>query len=234
MNNFRVVILLSLILMSSCASVSANNCNKKLNKGKCTIKIDQLRPTQYSLGMLSIDSKVEEIDKAYAKGKFNKFLKSKIAPAIIGPDNNYYITDRHHTSFAITQASIPEDFKILKIEILHDWSKLSFKDFENRMIKNKYVWLKDETHTKRNFKDLPKNIANLTDDPYRSLAWKVRKEGGFNKVKVSYLEFYWGMFFKDNGIILSSSDPNEIDSVLNSAMALAKSKLSAHLPGHKN
>ena len=47
--------------MSSCATVSANNCNRNLNKGKCIIKIDQLRPTQYSLGMLSINSKVEEI-----------------------------------------------------------------------------------------------------------------------------------------------------------------------------
>ena len=181
--------------------------------------------------MLSIKSKTQEVELAYTNGKLSEFLNSKVAPAIIGPDQNYYITDRHHTSFSITKALIPEDLKTLEIEILHDWSQLSLTEFETKMIQNNYVWLIDETHTKRDIKSLPKNISNLTDDPYRSLAWKVRKKGGFSKVKVSYLEFYWGMFFKKNGIKLTSSNPKEIAIVLEKAMSLARSNKANHLPG---
>ena len=233
MKILKIGILILVLIASSCTRKKTHTCDKHTKKGKCFIKIDNLRPTQYSLGMLSISSKVIEIESAYTNGKIEKFLKSKTAPAILGPDNNYYITDRHHTSFAITKASIPQEYKRLRLKILLNWSDLSFSEFEKRMIDNKYVWLRDEKHNEREFKDLPKRISDLSDDPYRSLAWKVRKEGGFNKVKVSYLEFYWGMFFKQNGIILSSSDPYEIDSVLKSAKILAKSKLSASLPGHK-
>jgi hypothetical protein len=234
MKMFQGFTFISLFLFSSCATVSAKQCQSNFKKGRCTIKIDDLRPTQYSLGMLSIDSKVSEIEKAYLKGKFNKYLKSKIAPAIIGPDNNYYITDRHHTSFAITKAAIPEEYKVLKIKVLHNWSNLSFEEFEKKMIENKYVWLKDENHTERDFKGLPKSISDLTDDPYRSLAWKVRKAGGFQKVKVSYLEFYWGIFFKESGIRLSNSSPDEVATVLEVAINLAYSKKASHLPGFKD
>jgi hypothetical protein len=61
----------------------------------------------------------------------------------------------------------------------------------------------------------------------------VRKAGGFDKVEVSYLEFYWGMFFKSNGIILSSSNPEDIDAVLEKAKSLARSSKASHLPGFK-
>jgi hypothetical protein len=233
MKILHTFIITSAFLLFSCATVSAKPCKSTRKKGKCTIKISVLRPTQYSLGMLSIETKIREIEKAYAKGKMEKYLNSKVAPAIIGPDKRYYITDRHHTSYSILNSSIPEKYKELKITILHDWSKLSYSKFEARMIKNKYVWLKDENHTVRDFKGLPKHISNLSDDPYRSLAWKVRKSKGFNKVKVSYLEFYWGIFFKENGIRLSSSDPKEIEIVLSKTIKLAKSKDASHLPGYK-
>lgn len=234
MKLLHIVSLISLFFISSCANVSARPCKKVSHKGTCSIKIDQLRPTQFSLGMISIKAKTQEVEDAYNNGEIKEYLDSKVAPAIIGPDKNYYITDRHHTSFSIYNSNIPEKYKRLEIKVLHDWSKLSFNEFKKRMIDNKYVWLKDETHRKRDFEGLPKHITHLSDDPYRSLAWKVRKAKGFKKVKVSYLEFYWGIFFRENGIKLTSSDPDDIKLVLKKAKSLAKSKKASHLPGYKS
>jgi hypothetical protein len=38
---------------------------------------------------------------------------------------------------------------------------------------------------------LPQKVTGLTDDPYRSLAWAVRKRGGFQKTTASFSEFQW-------------------------------------------
>jgi hypothetical protein len=39
-------------------------------------------------------------------------------------------------------------------------------------------------------------IADLIDDPYRSLAGFVRKRGGFVKTEKPYVEFAWADFFR--------------------------------------
>ncbi|MGK0367594.1 MAG: hypothetical protein ACI9QD_000732 [Thermoproteota archaeon] len=197
------------------------------------INIDKIHPTQFSLGMLAIKSKIKKVEKAFKKGEIISYLKSKSAPAVIGPDGKYYITDRHHTSFSIYKADIPKEYKGLYLKVKNDWSKLCPNVFANKMIADKNVWLRDEHHTLRDFFELPTHISQLTDDAYRSLAWKVRKSGGFNKVNVSFLESYWGMYFKEQGIILHTSDKQEIKAVLSNALSLSKLDNAAHLPGYK-
>tara|TARA_Y100000385_G_scaffold268166_1_gene304945 strand:+ start:138 stop:449 length:312 start_codon:yes stop_codon:yes gene_type:complete len=99
------------------------------------------------------------------------------------------------------------------------------------MTAHNFAWLRDENHNLRDFEDLPKHINNLGDDPYRSLAWLVRKNGGFIKVGVNFQEFYWGMFFKLQGIKIKSSSEPDVKAVLKQALKLAHSKEASHLPG---
>ena len=178
-------------------------------------------------------SRIEKVQDVYQEGELKKYLKKNIAPAIIGPDGRFYITDKHHTSYSILNSDIPHSKKRLYLTILHDWKTLSKSEFESLMVKNNYVWLKDRNYRYRHFSKLPACLKALTDDPYRSLAWKVRKNKGFTKINFSFQEFYWGEFFKQQGIHLESSDEWEIEAVLEDAMKLAKSKAAQHLPGHK-
>lgn len=233
MKNLHYLILLT-FFFSSCANlVQAKRCNTKSHKGDiCYASFDEIHPTQFVLGKLSIASKTSKVEKMENKGKIEKYLKSKSAPAIIGPDGLFYITDRHHTSFSILNSRLSNRYKKLYIKVIKNWSTLSYKDFSRKMTAHNFAWLRDENHKLRAFSELPKHINNLGDDPYRSLAWLVRENGGFKKSGVSFQEFYWGMFFKVQGIKLYSSSDSEVKSVLKKALKLAHSRKASHLPGY--
>lgn len=234
MKNLYTLIFSILLIFGSCQSAKAKRCIKEEASKYCVIDILDVSPTQFSLGMLSIPKKIEEVEQAFDNDKIKKYLKSKIAPTVIGPDGNFYILDRHHTSYAILHSKIPNEFKVLYLDIIEDWSKLSFKEFIQKMKLHNYTWLIDREQNFREFKELPKSIDKLDDDPYRSLAWKVRKEDGFKKVKVPYLEFYWGKFFYEEGIRIKTSSESEIKKKLPEAIELARSNKAKHLPGFKD
>jgi hypothetical protein len=48
-------------------------------------------------------------------------------------------------------------------------------------------------------KDLPKTVAGLIDDPFRSLAGELRRAGGFAKDTTPFSEFLWADFFASTG-----------------------------------
>ena len=193
------------------------------------VPIQKLHPTQDSFGSLSISHKVKHIENAWSKGKFKKYLNDKIAPGILGPGKKIYILDRHHTAIAILKSEIPKEQKNLLIKILHDWSSFNTEQFEDKMLSHDYLWISPNS----NFKSLPRNVDDLIDNPYRSLAWKVRKMGGFYKVEKPFQEFYWSDFFRTNGIILNSSNEADILRVLPDAMKLAASNKAKNTPGFK-
>jgi hypothetical protein len=229
-----ITIFFILFLSSSCFG-KLKQCGSISNFSKpCLTKLDRVRPTQFTFGSISIEEKISKVEKAFKKGKLDKYYKKKMAPAVLGPNKLIYILDRHHTSLAIYESSISEDKKALFVDVTHDWSKLSRTEFSNKMKEFEFVRLKDEHHNVREFSDLPTHISHLIDDPYRSLAWLVRKEGGFEKVDIPYLEFIWGDFFKSKGIVLNSSNVQEIKRNLKRALKLAKSVEAEHLPGYKN
>jgi hypothetical protein len=64
------------------------------------------------------------------KKEIEKYLKKKSAPIVVGPDKFYYITDRHHTSFAILKSKIPKKYKGLYIEVIKDFSNRNFEEIQ--------------------------------------------------------------------------------------------------------
>jgi hypothetical protein len=234
MKNFQAFLIFFALFTSCATHVEAKRCSDKSSQASlCYTTFDQIHPTQFVLGKLSIISKTSKIEKMDAKGKIEQYLKKKSAPAIIGPDGLYYIIDRHHTSYSILNSKIQNRYKKLYLKVIQNWSNLSYSEFAKKMVAYKYVWLRDENHIVRKFSELPKHINNLEDDPYRSLAWLVRENGGFEKKDFSFQEFYWAMFFKTQGIKLSSSDEQAVKAVLKQAVRLAKSSKASHLPGFK-
>ena len=49
------------------------------------------------------------------------------------------------------------------------------------MDNKRWVYPYDAKGERRHFKDLPKSVADLKDDPFRSLAGELRRAGGFAK-----------------------------------------------------
>ena len=53
-----------------------------------------------------------------------------------------------------------------------------------------------ESTLRRHFRDLPKSVSDLKDDPFRSLAGELRRAGGFAKDTTPFSESLWADFLR--------------------------------------
>ena len=79
------------------------------------------------------------------------------------------------------------------------------------------------------FKDVPKTVADLKDDPFRSLAGELRRAGGYAKDTTPFSEFLWADFLRQR--IKRKSIDKDYAAALKRAVRLAKSDDAAFLPG---
>ena len=82
---------------------------------------------------------------------------------------------------------------------------------------------------RRGMDAIPKDIASLTDDPYRSLAGELRREGGYSKETTPFSEFIWADFLRRR--IKPSAVEKDFKRAMTRALVLAKRPEAAHLPG---
>ena len=79
------------------------------------------------------------------------------------------------------------------------------------------------------FKDLPKSIKDMKDDPYRSLAGVLRRAGGFAKDTTPFSDFLWADFLRRR--IKRRAVEKDFDATLDQALKLAKQEEAGYLPG---
>lgn len=204
-------------------TASAKPCSPDSPKGKkCSMALKDLRPTQFGMGMVDVKQKRAEILEG---GK--DYLKESRAEIVVGPDGKYYLVDRHHTM----RAAYHEGFRKVWAEVIDNLSHLSQKEFEEEMVRRKWVRLTDEKGQKRKFGDLPKHVKDLKNDPYRSLAWLVRQSDAFQKSAVPFAEFEWADFFRER--IKIGPGPQGWDEAVKEGIRLATILQTEHLPGHQ-
>lgn len=197
----------------------------------CTTTPDKFHPTQFTVGMTAMSEKQKGIEEKFQSRELSAWLATKAVPAIWGPDKKLHITDRHHTSLAVLRAEIPLQEKIMTVQILGNYSSLNWDEFYTRMVAENNAYLNYLDSGPRSGLELPETLSELENDPYRSLAWLVRENNGFEKVDQYFLEFIWANFFRQY-ILLSSGDMQELEAVLFDALILAHSELAENLPGH--
>jgi hypothetical protein len=76
---------------------------------------------------------------------------------------------------------------------------------------------------------LPKTVADLEDDPYRSLAGELRFAGGYAKDTTPFSEFLWADALRRR--VVAKAAKIVPDSALVQALAFAKIADAAYLPG---
>jgi hypothetical protein len=87
----------------------------------------------------------------------------------------------------------------------------------------------DVDGVRRAYDDLPRSIAGLADDPYRSLAGELRRAGGFAKDTTPFSEFLWADFLRRR-LKRKALDAN-FEKAVERALTLAKSRDADYLPG---
>ncbi|HVB90314.1 MAG TPA: ParB-like protein [Beijerinckiaceae bacterium] len=187
------------------------------------VDLGDLRPTQMTVGLSEVRLKRQEWRGRDADGK-KHFLKKNPLPAVFGPKKRYYITDHHHLGRALRE----EKVKTVYAAVLSDFSHLQGDEFWVVMDNNRWVHAYDANGRRRQFVDIPKKLSKLTDDPYRSLAWEVRRLGDYPKDTTPYSEFLWADYFRRR--ISASLLTSDHADALEQACALARLKEARHLP----
>ena len=87
----------------------------------------------------------------------------------------------------------------------------------------------DAKGERRSYKDVPKSVSGLKDDPYRSLAGELRRIGGFAKDITPFSEFLWADFLRRK-ISRKGVDEN-FEKALEKALQFGKGQDANYLPG---
>ncbi len=162
----------------------------------CTVGVLELHPTQLSIGGIEVDLRAENFRKLSANGR-QKAIEKHVLPVILGPGNLFYLIDHHHFTAAVAQVLGNRAQLIGKV--LHNWSQKTNADFWESMIQGEYVYLIDENgNGPLPYESLTRYVFDLKNDPLRSLAWGVSKNGGYDETDVSHADFLWAQYFRPN------------------------------------
>lgn len=188
------------------------------------VAISDLRPTQMTVGLREVAAKRREWRDKHGEHAA-EFLGSHMIPVIKGPKERFYIIDHHHLSRALHE----EGVESVLVTVVSDLSKLDKNTFWTVCDHRGWVYPYDAAGKRQDFDDIPKHVAKLGDDPYRSLAGELRRQGGFAKDTTPFSEFLWADFFRPRIKVKVVRD--DFEKALSKAMILAKGKDAAYLPG---
>jgi hypothetical protein len=188
-----------------------------------------LRPTQFAVGVLEIEHKVVEAQQL-GKKKLAKFVRKTPIPVAVAPWGDLFVLDHHHFMCVCWHLNVHR----VRVEVVKDYSrsKLSYAQFWGVMVDEHFAHLYDQFgEGPREALYLPHDIRGLADDPYRSLAWMVRKEGGYENTDEKFAEFKWADFFRRRRLLARHVRAGFIPAV-KKGWALARSSSARKLPGY--
>jgi len=193
------------------------------------IPIAQLRPTQLCVGLAEVRSRLRDFS-AEDAGERRSYLGSKPVPLVRNRAGQMWMVDRHHrlralieiapgaTAFGYVVLELDSDDPLQVLEILQERGWLYLYDGRGLGPLSPSA--------------LPAQLTGLQDDPYRSLVWKLKKEGVIEPAPlIPFHEFRWGAWLRSRPLPPFSSE--QLEPALSRAMALAKSSAASHLAGWK-
>ena len=188
------------------------------------VAIEDLRPTQITVGMREVNEKRPR-QQAQPEDKKEDFLGSHFIPVVLGPGKRSYLIDHHHLVRALYEESVEK----VAVTVVANLSSLEPAAFWFYLDNRAWTYLYDAEGERQSPKQLPKQVKDLVDDPYRSLAGELRRAGGFAKEVTPFSEFLWADFLRRR-IKRKQADAHPEVS-LEEALRLAKSPDAAYLPG---
>jgi hypothetical protein len=188
------------------------------------VAIEDLRPTQVTVGRREVALKREAWSHLSGKKK-SEFLGRHMIPVILGPKNRHYVIDHHHMALAMHE----EGVKTMLVTTIANLDKLDEELFWTTMDARSWVHPFDNKGKRRGYKAIPKTVADLVDDPFRSLAGELRRVGGFAKETAPFNEFQWADFLRRR--IKRETVEKEFPRALEKALVFAKSNDANYLPG---
>jgi hypothetical protein len=188
------------------------------------VAILDLRPTQITVGMREVKEKCARLRERKTT-KIGKFLGDHMIPVIKGPKDRLYVIDHHHLSLALHREGIRD----ILVTVVADLSALEMDAFWTVLDHRSWMHPYDDKGQRRTYRDIPKSVTELKDDPFRSLAGELRRVAGFAKDTTPFSEFLWADFLRRR--MKRSNVEKDFKAALKEALKLAKSQDAHYLPG---
>jgi hypothetical protein len=189
------------------------------------IPILSLRPTQMTVGMREVKEKRKRWREHKSKKKQAELLGQHMIPVVHGPDKHFYVIDHHHLARALHD----EGVKDVLVTIVADLTMVDREAFWVVLDDRKWVYPYNAKGERRYYREIPKTVVDLKDDPFRSLAGELRRVGGFAKDTTPFSEFLWADFLRRR--LSRKGVEGNFERALERALALAKDKDAIYLPG---
>jgi hypothetical protein len=194
------------------------------NPSLARARLARLRPTQFSVGYAEVKQKAAQWERLGRK-QLKTEIEHHVFPAVLGPGQEYFIVDRHHLGIAL----IDEGVQDVLVAVLDDLSWLEPPVFWRTMEFRSWSHPYDHQGQRRSYRDMPRRLTELKDDPYRSLAAMVRNAGGFAKEQAPFVEFLWADYFRPRiGTRMIKKQPRR---ATRDGLRLARSEEARYLPG---
>ncbi len=189
-----------------------------------SIAITDLRPTQMTVGIREVKEKRKRW-RDESKKKGNEFLGKHMIPVVLGPEDRHYVIDHHHLARALHE----EGVKDILVTVVKNLRTLQPDSLWFVLDNHSWMHAYDDEGRLRPYKELPKTVADLIDDPFRSLAGELRRAGGFAKDTTPFSEFLWADFLRRR--IKRKTVEDQFEDALKQALQLAKNEEAGYLPG---
>ena len=188
------------------------------------VAIVDLHPTQITIGMREVAAK-RKVWRVKEGDKGGKFLGQHMIPVVLGPGDRHYVIDHHHLARALHE----ERVKNVLVTVVAKLTRLEIDAFWFVLDNHNWMHPFDDQGRRRGYKDIPKSVTGLIDDPFRSLAGELRRVGGFAKDTTPFSEFLWADFLRRR--MKRKVLDADFDGALEQALKLAKSEEADYLPG---
>ncbi len=193
------------------------------------VAIADLHPTQMCVGLAEVRSR--QVDFSQESGKQRqRYLRGKPVPLARNGSGELWMVDRHHRLRGLIELD-PEAqaFGYVVLQLDSPDRHVMLEELRER------GWL--YLHDGRGLGPLapaalPQRLTGLQDDPYRSLVWKLKKEGMIEPAPlIPFHEFRWGAWLRRRPLPPFSS--SRLEPALPAARALVRSSAASHLAGWK-
>ncbi len=233
-------ILVLLVLLSACktnddSALRADElsmspvapCGIKSQAGDfCSVDLATVHPTQFAVGLKEVEqkqAKYHQLPTAEAKAEA---LRADPGIAVIGPRGEPYLIDHHHLFRALLQEHVARGF----VKIADNFADLGVGEFW-RLLDSKGLVFPYDENGKGPLppEKFPTTLAELKDDPYRTLAGLVTARGGFTKETVPFLEFRWAQYFRP--LVAIGEGDAGMETAVQAALAISHAPEASQLPG---
>jgi hypothetical protein len=188
------------------------------------IPLAELRPTQTTVGMREVREKRKRWQQTQSR-KGAEFLGKHMIPVILGPKGRHYVIDHHHLGRALLDDGVDH----VLVSVVADLRKLEKEAFWIFLDNRGWMHPFDDAGQRRAYRDIPKSLNDMIDDPFRSLAGELRVAGGCAKDTMPFSEFLWADFLRRR--IKRNLVEENFPQALEKALEFAKTEATDFLPG---